>query len=228
MNTNEQYRILAKQFDDISRAHRDMFRDFNAALKLADLERFSLIKPMFEEFERINALKLSLPAIDKLFGSQALQDARIANLAISKLVLSPEIDLGIKTFLQASETWKTQLGPLTSFSESLNASFAGIQAQIAKISETSLFAEKFLVNTDFKHVAQMLDVSETLQQTIRGSQFAFADSYSQLFKSMEDTRLSFLALPSVVTTLPPIEFYFGNRFIERITVADADIVQDDT
>lgn len=95
------------------------------------------------------------------------------------------------------------------------------------MSQISVLAERTLANIDFAEVGLLANVAAGIQDSLRTTHFAFSHSYSELFKSLEHSRLSILSVPPVVGSLPPIEFYFGNRFIEVITTPEREDFQED-
>jgi hypothetical protein len=227
MTPDEQYRNLARRLEEIGKVHAKVFSEFSASLRFAELNSLKVIEPLMKEFDRINSLKLQLPAIENLLNSPALEAARAANLAISKLSVSPQIELLSKELGRASELWKTQLAPISIATELIATSFLGIQSQVARMSEISLLAERSLANIDFAKIGGLANIAQQIQDSLRATHFSFSDSYSKLFKSLEDSRLSILSVAPVVTSLPPIEFYFGNRFIEAITSSECEDSEED-
>ncbi len=227
MTPDEQYRDLARRLEEIGKIHAKVFSEFNTSLRFAELNSLKVIEPLMKEFDRINSLKLHLPAVENLLNSPALEAARAANLAISKLSVSPQIELLSKELGRASELWKAQLAPISLATELIGTSFLGIQSQVARMSEISLLAERSLANIDFAKLGGLANIAQEMQDSLRATHFSFSDSYSQLFKSLEDSRLSILSVAPVVTSLPPIEFYFGNRFVEVITSSEREDSEED-
>jgi hypothetical protein len=227
MTPEEQYRDLAKRLNEIGRVHQKAFSEFNASLKFAELNALKIVEPLMKEFDRINSLKLTLPALDNLLNSPALQAARLANLAISKLSVSPQVDFLAKELSKTSELWKSHLAPFAQATQLLGTSFLGIQSEVARMSQISILAERTLANIDFAKVGLLNKITEGFQNSVRATHFALSDSYSILFKSLEDSRLTILSVPPVVSSLPPVEFYFGNRFIEAITTLERSDSEDD-
>ena len=227
MTADEQYRDLARRLDEICKVHYKVLSEMNASLRLPELNSLRIVEPLMKKFDRINSLKLNLPAIQDLLNSPALEAARAANLAISKLSVWPQLDILAKGLNNMSELWKSHLAPISLARESIGASLLGVQSQIARLSEISILSERTLANIDFGRVGMLANLAVRMQDSIRASHFAFSDSYSQLFKSLEDSHLSILSVAPVVSTLPPVEFYFGNRFIESITTAEREDSDED-
>ena len=227
MIPSKQYKDLAKRLNEIHKIDAKKFEQINESLKLFELNNLKLVEPMIKEFERIVSLSKNLPAIEDLVNSPALIAAREANLSISRMAFPPMMESLSREIGKSSELWKSQYESIQLTRDSLAASFIGIQSQVARMAEISLLAEKSLSTLDFSSIGNMALIKKQFQESLKDAHFAFAESYSNLFNSLEHSHFSILSISPVVTSLPPIEFYYGNKFIESIYSPEIDVSEED-
>lgn len=150
--------------------------------------------------------------------------ANLANESISKLSISSSIKEMISESSKISADWRKTFEAVMDYkpSASFESAIKGIQSQISRISEISLLGEKSLFKIHSNNIASLLSPSLSIRDSLIGRNLDFVDSYKVLFQSLSDKSVNYLSLAPAVSTLPPIEFYQNNRFLETISVPKKD------
>jgi len=201
---NDKYLEITRKLSEIAQAQR----------RLVLLKPFAppkTIESVIRKLDTVNSLKNILP--QDVLESPIVNLARQANLAISELSIFPKLESIFKGTTEISDIWKKQISPM---SQSIASSLLGIQSQIAQISKISLLAEKSLIGINLNNIGALVSAPSQLLDLIIDKQILFSESYFSLFSSL--CKQNFLSYSPVVTTLPPIEFFYNNRFLKAISV----------
>lgn len=227
MTKNDKYIDIVQKLNYVAKAQQNLLSKISQTARLSQIfDSLKTIEPLMKELDKVNSLKLMLP--QNTLNAPIIELTRQANLAISNLSISSQWKPFIEEASKISASWKRHIASITLASQLNEAILLGIQSQVARISEISLLAERSLTKIDFKKIGTLAQVSFALKDLIRNTHISFTESYSTLFKSLADRQLAILSCPPVVSTLPPVEFYYGNRFIEAISVRRKDTREDAT
>jgi len=187
-------------------------RNQPASPKPPDDEQVKAWEPIFARLDEIKSLRTPFPKVGIDFRISEL--ARQANETFSKLSLVPELGRLISGREAISDLWKKQFADIASIEPTLTA----IQANFARIYEVSLLAERTLALIDFSHLFSDFDISNHLRKLASNSVSAFVESYSDLFATFKEGPAGVLSYAPVVSTNPPLEFYFNARLISPVEI----------
>ena len=216
MSKYDQYNGIASELEKFIKSNQNLFSIIDEARKIS--KQFDFLKvtePLRDEIERINSLQQMLS--QSILESPIIKMARDANLAISELAKSLQFGTLAEEMSKNRILWENNFGSSSPFGKSIESTFLGIQSEIAKISEISLFAEKSLAQIDFNKIGSLLAPLPEIKNLLADSHYSFSESYSSLFKSYANAGSSFFSLSPILITIPPREFYFENRLIEAIS-----------
>jgi hypothetical protein len=217
MKKNDKYMDIALKLSDVAKTQRGLFDSIiNSSQIFKRLDLFNSIEPLIKELDSVNILKNTLSL--ESFSSPILEMTRQMNLAISELSISPLLKSITDESLKISNSWKRSISSSLSLDQSTETFLLGIQSHISRISEISLLAESCLANIDFSNIGALSSISLDFKDSIKDTHFLFTESYSSLITTIAAKQSSILSYPPVVVTIPPVEFYLNNRFIEKISV----------
>ena len=221
MTKNDKYIDIVQRLDYVAKAQQNFLSKINQTSRLSQaFDTLKTMESLMKELDKVNSLKIMLP--QNVLKAPIIELARQANLSISKLSISSQIQPFIKEATKISDSWKKQIAAMTLETQTIEATLLGIQSQITRISEISLLAERSLTKLDFTNIGALRQISSKLRNSIRDAHFLFARSYSNLFSSLAEKEFTILSFAPVVSMLPPLELYYGNRFIEAISSARED------
>jgi hypothetical protein len=225
MKKHDIYLEIAGNLSDYIKNQRGIVDEIQRNINsLGIFSSLKLSESLFSKLDEINSLKSLLPKID--FGSRTLQLIRQTNEGISKLSLSTQFPSLINQTANIPDAWTKQFADMPSLSGSIEPFLMEIQSQIARISEISILAERTLALIDFSKIFEEYIISDQLRIIVRDADLSFIESYSDLFKSFEGKQFGILSFPPIVSTIPPIEFYFNNRLIRPTKIIDGEPVED--
>lgn len=217
MKKDNKYSDLARKLSDVAKSQRSLFESIiKSSQPFKELDISNSIEPLIRELDRVNLLKKTLPL--ESLSATIFKLTRQANLAISDLSISPLLKSIANESLKISNSWKRCISSSLSLDQPPETYLLGIQSQISRISEISLLAESSLANIDFSKIGALTSISLNLKDSIKDTHFLFMESYSSLIETITAKQSSILSYPPVVSTIPPVEFYLNNRFMERISI----------
>jgi len=216
---NDKYVDIAQKLNEVSRAQQRLFAEIiQPSALIKELHSLKTIESVIKELDKANSFKNTLS--QEILRAPAMELARQANLAISGLSISSQMQSIAKETAVVAELWIKQITSidLSPLNNSIQTSLLGIQSQIAKISEISLLAERSLLKINFNNIGALVSASLEVKDIIQKNHISFSESYASLFESLAGGQLGVLAYAPVVSLLPPIEFYNNNRFLEAISI----------
>jgi len=217
MKKEDKYKDIALKLSDVAKSQRGLFESIiNSSQIFKGLDLLKSIEPSIKELDRVNLLKNTL--FLEPFNSPILEMIRQTNLAISELSISPLLKSIADESLKISNNWKRCISSTLLLDQPTETYLLGIQSHISRISEISLLAESSLAKIDFSKIGALTSISLNLKDSIKDSHFLFMESYSSLIETITAKQYSILSYPPVVSTIPPVEFYLNNRFIEKISI----------
>jgi len=214
---DDKYIGIAQKLSEVAQFQQEQFEKIIQSASIVQISASRSIESAIKELDKVNTLKNTLP--QEVLTTPAIEIARQANLAISKISISPILEEINKNLINISDQWKKQI---LSVNQTLGASLLGIQSQISKISKISLLAEKSLLNVDFNLIGNLVSGSLDKWNLIKNNQLSFNESFTSLFESLAEKQTSILANVPVVSTIPPIEFYNNNRYLEVLSIIEED------
>jgi hypothetical protein len=209
---------LVSRFEESVNAHQKLMKEIGADFSIATRSLMdSALESAKELGPTIAALK-DTAALSSITASIGF--ANLANESISKLSISSSIKEMMSESSKISPDWRKTFEAVMDYkpSASFESAIKGIQSQIGRISGISLLGENSLFKIDSKNIASLLSPTLTIRDSLIGRNLDFVDSYKVLFQSLSDKSVNYLSLAPAITTLPPIEFYQNNRFLETISI----------
>lgn len=216
----QQYKEFIRQAEETRAAHQQLIDQINSSKIQAAQSSKMWLQPLLQDVARMQSLTPSLPDIRTLLDSPALQLVREANISIAKHTADMEMQ-AIKEAANITELWKSQLtnAHVADAVNSMNT--FRYSAQCVKVSEISILAERTLASIPLEHIGKLLNTSKEIQSDVRQKVLGFSNSYTQLFKTVEQTDFRAFCNPAVLTYLPSIEFYANTKVIEAISIKES-------
>jgi hypothetical protein len=138
-------------------------------------------------------------------------------LSISHLGSSASLESFARQALKADDLWRKSLG-LTSFaSETLASAHLTLHSRFIDVSQLATYAGATLAHTNWSNIATFFPTSGKIASSVESSVMKAADSFSELFGSLEHSPIGFLQKPPLLTLYPPIEIFQIGRLSDVVS-----------
>jgi hypothetical protein len=188
--------------------------------QLTSFKSFEYLLPPFDHISPISAISRNATlAYSGLSRFDTIKD--LSSLVIPKMHdlysdLIPKVTV-TSSILSASEEILKSNQNLFGILGANNLSAFNIQANLAKATEYSLFAEKSLSAFNWSEIGSKVGLSDTAKGVLSESFLGLSNDYSELLKSYSLKPRTFVEINPILTKTTPIEFYTGANFLESIS-----------
>jgi len=192
---------------------------------LPTVDTFAKVSPMFD-VSRQATLSLSHLAAPSNINSIASIAAKNYKPWYEETILKSPLSALIISQLTQSEVGKAA----TSISNLLNTdvlSQFSVQSSIAKMTELSVFAEKYLVSFPWDNLGSKINITDPTKDLISSNFLGVSKHYSSLLKSFEENPISFTKISPALTKSASIEYFTGANLLEAISVDEEQIAEEE-
>ena len=192
---------------------------------LPTVDTFAKVSPMFD-VSRQATLSLSHLAAPSNINSIASIAAKNYKPWYEETILKSPLSALIISQLTQSKVGKAA----TSINNLLNTdvlSQFSVQSSIAKMTELSVFAEKYLVSFPWDNLGSKINITDPTKDLISSNFLGVSKHYSSLLKSFEENPISFTKISPALTKSAPIEYFTGANLLEAISVDEEQIAEEE-
>ncbi len=195
---------LEAQLQSISRAEE--ITRMNARHKQAIQSTF-LLDRAYESISSTMRLAL-LPTEQSKIHSTAYGLVSSASLSLSRILPPLEAMEKIsKETTWVTGAWEAYIRSSQKSLDILQSTELAFQSHIAKSASISIAVEMRLAQISFEKIGETAHLSIAKQMALQRSFVEFTESYSHLYKSIEQHPAKIASFPPVVSSLPPVELF---------------------
>jgi len=181
----------------------------------------------------IDKIGLLSPGLDKILGDQinTYDFQRYLSSPFDELISSANLSLGnllestyssdmnkvIQEAIAQSGAWQVRFDEIQNMLNITEPYSFAMQSHLADIGKYSALSQSFLSGIPFVSIGNALSVDENVRSSLKASFSNFSESYSSLYKWLENEPLEIFSVPPILSRLPAIEFFNGVNTLDSVT-----------